>query len=981
MKKTQQRHMPRHLVQLGLLTAALVSGGVVHAQMSSAAVRGHISAAGAAVPAGTEVVAVNKATGAIARTKTLSDGSYVLVGLNPGRYEVRVGAATQGVTVDLVVGETASLDMVAAGEQLDRVTVQGSAQRQGVVSSEVGTNVSTKMIENLPQATRNFLSSVDLAPGVRFNTDASGNTRIQSGAQGVDSVNVYIDGVGHKNNILRGGLSGQDTSQGNPFPQSAIAEYKVLTQNYKAEFDQVSSAAISAVTKSGTNEFHGDAYYDRTGSNWVADSPLDKQNAANGIPRPSFTQTEEGFSLGGPIKQDTLQFFLAYDGKKIDRPGIVKWGIPTSDLPSTGGVIPQLLSEQGAYVPTFNENLLFGKLTALLSDEQTLDFSFTVRREKSYSTNGNDFAQSTAINNVNNETRFDLKHEWTRGPWLNEARIGHEDELWQPQSDSTSPQVDYKYSPTNMLNNTQDILFDGGSPNAQNRGQKGTYLKDDLTYTGLAGHVIKGGAQFKAMEYDLSGTAFRVDAVQAVVNNTTGIPYYANGLCTGTNISNNGLSSDQCTISKAIPAVSVNLKNNQFGIYLQDDWNVTRQLQLNLGARWDYESNMLDNNYVTPADRVAALMGIDGRTIPGPNGNIVAPAGQTYAQSLAKGGINISDFISNGSSRKPYTGALAPRLGASYDVFSDKATVVYGGWGRSYDRKMANNALDELQKNQQPGGEIWLINNNFKMPFADQFSLGLRQAVGVWNVDATVSHVDAKNQFVWYGGNRDPNGGWGNQSPTDPLWGGPNGYSTLVLGDFVARNRSTSLVLKAEKPYTLESGWSLTAAYTYTHAETTMTNWDDDIFDWTYGKSTYGFHPSTLAERNRLVVGAFTDRALPWGLGLSGKLTLGSGQPRRLTNCSAGFNACVSTEGNSNAFRQVDMGLSKSFKLPYGQFAIRGDVLNLFNWANWGYYDDWVGGPSTPPKNYLGGDNADLGAKTGLRGNMRTFKLTASYSF
>ena len=74
----------------------------------------------------------------------------------------------------------------------------------------------------------------------------------QSGAQSANGINVYIDGVGQKNYVLQGGISGQDSSRGNPFPQSAIGEYKVITQNYKAEYDQLSSAAIIATTRSGT---------------------------------------------------------------------------------------------------------------------------------------------------------------------------------------------------------------------------------------------------------------------------------------------------------------------------------------------------------------------------------------------------------------------------------------------------------------------------------------------------------------------------------------------------------------------------------------------------------------------------------------------------------------------------------------------------------------------------------------------------------
>src|SRR5258708_1041497 len=117
----------------------------------------------------------------------------------------------------------------------------------------------------LPQSPPQCLSSADLAPGVVLEQDqVRGNTAIRGGAQNHDNVNVFIDGVSQKNNVLRGGVVGQDSSRGNPFPQSAVKEFKIITQNYKAEFDQVSSAAITAVTKSGGNEIHGDAYFDRT---------------------------------------------------------------------------------------------------------------------------------------------------------------------------------------------------------------------------------------------------------------------------------------------------------------------------------------------------------------------------------------------------------------------------------------------------------------------------------------------------------------------------------------------------------------------------------------------------------------------------------------------------------------------------------------------------------------------------------------------
>lgn len=980
MRKGFHRHALAAAVVLALAATA------AQAQVSTATLRGQVTAGNIAARPGLSVVAVNKDNGNTYRTSTLADGSYVLPGMAPGRYEIRIGGGQSAEVITLEVGQTASLDLRLPDSGTQTITVIGASSRQGVKDSQVGTTVSRKLIDTLPQSTHNFMSSADLAPGVAFQTDGNGNATIQSGAQNFDHVNVFIDGVGQKNDILRGGMVGQDSSRGNPFPQSAIAEYKVLTQNYKAEFDQVSSAAITAVTRSGTNELHGDAYFDRTGTDWRALTPFEKQNeAATGLKLPPSTQDEFGFDLGGPIKKDQVHFFFAYDGKNINDSRIVS-PQHLADLPNAG-IVPTLVADAGSTIGTFHEDLLFGKVDAQINDENKLTLSAKLRREKDHLPENSTFsAPGNDKSRTNDETSINLLHEWSRGDLLSEARLGHEEYEWSPHSSATTPFIKYQYSNANppMLTGAADVIYVGGSPDSQDRAQKSNFVSEDLTWTGAKGHVIKGGAKFNAMSYSLSGTAFSVDTVTTVIDPTTGDPYYANGLCTGTNIINNGLNSDQCSISKAIPGSSVKFNNNQIGLYLQDDWSVNKQLELNLGVRWDYESNMLNNSYVTPADRVAALMGLDTRTgFTDHNGvPIVVPPGQTYAQSLAKGGVNIGDYIADGHSRKPYTGAFAPRLGASYDLKGDKSSVIYGGWGRSYDRQMANNTLDELQKNSQPGGEIWLIKNDFKMPYADQFSIGLRQALGAWNADIALSQIHAKNQFTWFSGNRDPNGGYANQSIIDPLWGGPNGYGSLVLGAFVDETKTNSVLGKLEKPYTKASGYGVTVAYTYSDAQTTNKEWANDIFDWTYGKpGRAGWNPSKLVDKNRIVAAGVVD--LPWGMTVAPKMTWASGLPRLLTDCSAGWNNCVYREGQAPSFRQFDISLSKAISAGPGKLTLRMDVLNLFNTYNYGGFDDWVGSPRAAgdPTNRLGGNNPNLDTPNAIRGNPRTVRLGLGYSF
>jgi hypothetical protein len=953
--KTGVRELRRAL--LGLSAAALLAGAPAHAQVSTATIKGQITQGGAAAPAATQIVAVNTANGYTYRTTTAADGTYVLPGLAPGSYTIQVGGQ-RSEPVTLTVGQTAALDLSVGGtagapdSQIRQVVIRGSAQRQDVRTSEVGTTVSRAQIENLPQVSRNFLAFADLAPGVRFDVNpTTGYGTLQSGAQNQDNVNVFIDGVGQKNYILRGGLSGLDSSRGNPFPQSAVAEYKVITQNYKAEFDQVSSAAITAVTKSGTNEFHGDVFYDRTGANWTAYDPFQQKNRDAGVDRPGYTQAEYGATLGGPIKKDVAHFFLAYEGKKIDQPRQVV--AQRQDLLPNAGIVPDLLKMAGATTSKFKEDLLLGKLDAQIDEDNLLEFTTRIRRESDLVPE--DFKLSVPGNEKdrkNDETRFDLKHEWSHGDFRNEARVGYEMFRWNPHAKQGGPYVKYVVSPSNEAQNTVDVLFTGGSPDAQDRKQSGWSFQDDLTWTGLAGHTIKGGVKMKHVDFDLSGTPRAVDVRREMIDNRTG-------------------TTTVIQLDPALAPVGVSYGDNQFGLYLQDDWRVNNKLELNYGMRWDYETNMLNNGYVTPADRLAIFDKQDPRD--------GAPAGQTYAQSLALGGVNIRDYYANGN-RKPFKHAFQPRVGFSYDLNGDQNTVIFGGAGRAYDRTMANNALDELQHNASPGGEIWMIRNNMKQPYTDQFSVGLRQALGQWNTE--VGYIDARShdQFNWFGGNRDPKGGWGNQSPIDPLWGSVPGFGTLILGDFVSQARTQSVYLKGDKPFTKASGWGLSATYTYSDAQTTNKEWTNDIFNWTYGRSTSRWWPSSNVEKHRLVVAGLSDRLLPWGIMTSAKLTYGSGLPYKITDCSAGWDKCTYQKGDGGVFRQVDLALSKDIPVGFGQVSLRMDVLNLFNTVNYGGYDGWGGGPGNP-QNWVGGDNKNLGVPGSVNGPMRTVKLTARYAF
>jgi hypothetical protein len=267
-----------------------------------------------------------------------------------------------------------------------------------------------------------------------------------AGAQNFDHINVFIDGVGQKNNILRGGLTGQDSSRGNPFPQSAIAEYRVLTQNYKAEFEQVSSAAITAITKSGTNELQ------RRGLRRPHRHQLAQQvgvrEGARSRRRGAALVDEDRIRLqpGRPIVKDQMHFFFAYDGKEI---GDSRQVVPRNldKLPAGQGIVPTSRA-QGSQVDKFTEHLLFGKIDAPAQRRPAPEPEpARVRREDDRVPESRDLSMpGNDKNRSNDETRLDLKHEWNIGAWLSEARIGYEDYTWNPQSASSGPFIKYKVS-------------------------------------------------------------------------------------------------------------------------------------------------------------------------------------------------------------------------------------------------------------------------------------------------------------------------------------------------------------------------------------------------------------------------------------------------------------------------------------------------------------------------------------------------------
>jgi hypothetical protein len=943
------------------MTAVTALPVTVFAQSSDANLRG------AAAP-NTVVTARNVATGYTRVTKSGSDGSYTLVSLPPGTYQVDAGPGTEQ-TVKLSVASTSTLNLKAVAatgapvnaQNLGPVTVNATSLTE-VTTSEVGTVVSQRQIATVPQITRNFLEFADTVPGMVFTVQQNGNTSLQSGGQAPTAINVYIDGVGQKNYVLPGGITGQTSSQGNPFPQLAIGEYKVITSNYKAEYDQISSAAVTAETKSGTNEFHGELFGDWTDTVMRAETPSEQ---AAGEKQPSHDK-EYGFAFGGPIIQNKAHFFIAYEGKEYDTPIAVSPGAATQ-------LVPQLpanaQAELGPSSLPFKENLYFAKVDWEPTDRDRIEFSGKYRDENAISGPGTGQAATTATDLINYDRRFDIRWDHSTDSWFNRLQFTYENAFYKP----TPINFGNGYVYTDPASNNQQILDIGpASPLAtEDKGQKGPAIQDDLTFNDFqwhGDHVIKMGV--KAKEVDLTAQdagdynpQFYYDVTPT---GTLSVPW-------------------QVQFPIQLPGTSpiVRTSDKQFGTYIQDDWTVDDHLTLNLGVRWDYEEVPSYLNWVTPPSVVAAFGMQD------PN----APAGQTYAETLAKGGININDYISNGHNRHAQDNEYQPRFGFSYDINGDQAHVFHGGAGRSYDRNLYEllqleqtkialaepiitfpnqfhtcapspscipfnpayygglGVLQSLLAASTSGREVDMVTNNVKTPYSDQVSLGMRNQIGEWNTDVTVARINSFDGLVYQLGNRYPNGSfWENGS--QPWGNGIPGWGNLIIANNGLETKTTQLLISAEKPYTPESHWGMTIAYTYTHA--LQNNDSQDVTDqYAFDEEniqSYPFIGSAVA-RHRLVTTASLDG--PWGLLFGAKLTLATPIPGLNLACfgdTSTASGCVpfsATPPGSHfliggpifGYRSIDFQVTKNFKI-YSNFNgyVRFDLLNAFNWNNFSDY-------------------------------------------
>ncbi len=965
---TMQRNVNRWLGGIAVAAALLGLGGVATAQNSTGTIRGSVTADAGAPMGGVQVAARNVESGVPRGTESREDGSYVLPGIVPGTYDMtvrRIGYAPITRRVVVQIGATALQDfsLVSQTTTLSTVAVTAAPNVQAA-SSEVATNVTRAQIEKLPTSSRNFLDLAALSPGVTVSPDrvsTTGFRTFSAGGQTANAVNLFIDGTSLKNDLTAGGVSGQDASRGNPFPRGAIQEYRVISQNFKAEYQKASSAIITATTKSGGNKWAGSALVTYQNASLVQLDTFqrrDKANSPSTFKRPDYNRTLTSFNIGGPIIKDKMHVFGSYEGNYQNRANRVNFAATPTGFSALDTV--NLSKYNGSLGSPFRENLLFGKIDDALSENSSLELSLSNRHETDVRDFGGTQAITSAINFRQNIAIGQLKYNYFKGPLLNESKVDYSSFRRNPTPNTPgTASRRYEYLGT-------DATI-GSNRSNQDFTQKRLGLRDDLTYSGvhLAGeHIFKGGASIDFVKYDIIKD-----------NNTTPQFTYADS------VNCNPTCNPQATsykfqapfrLSYGTGDPNVNTNNKQIGAYIQDDWTPVERLTLNLGIRWDVETNMLNSGYRTPQTLADTL--------------------RRYASQLARP-LDPNRYISDGSNRKAFLGAFQPRVGFSYGIDKESHTTLFAGWGLYYDRIPFDlYAVDPILKIRHPDytirfaapgvaptagqvafnpsyltadkatlnnlvktfgqPEAFLIDNEAKVPYSKQMNVGIRQVFSALTVTATYVTQLGYDQIGLNFGDAGSLRADGTCCQGNGFPVGAHGFSNFIYSTNDGKTWYRALTLQLERPYSRADsnsfGWGGGLAYTRAVRELQGADNLGDDFDYP-NQAAIGKHLSN-DERDRIVTNFITDIPYAFGIQFSGLITLGGkfrqdvGCPYRF--CKAGTTGNQFTRGGfvvpgTFPYQNVDLRFRKdlpSFGRTFSRIGFTLDVFNATNHDNYSRY-------------------------------------------
>jgi outer membrane receptor protein involved in Fe transport len=597
--------MLRHVRCSSLLlfcVLALASGAA--AQTTTSTIEGTVTDATGAVVSGATVNVIGTTLAAERTATTGANGAYRVTALPAGNYTLIISAAgftTHTAALELTLNRVAVLDITLQVAGVE-AAVQVSSPIVDVATAATGATVTPRQITELPVNGRNYLDLLQLVPGVAINRHVDPNS---------DSSNPVLGERSGNNNFLLDGQSNKDTVNGGPaqqFNQETIAEFQVLTTGYKAEFGQASGAIVNVITKSGSNDYRG------VGSLFFRDDALDSSNSLDETRTEPLPLRRYDYSLagGGPIVRDKAFFFGSAEQISETRQLDFKY-------PDTGStVVNDLLRAQEAPfdVPTeLSETRVFAKFDQRFGLHQlTQQVNYTDSDVTSFLP----LSSASSLPSARNDTdtsRLLLGFGDSAilgdpgNPYVMTLRGAYRSEDSATQPSQTTLTGATLYNPYDARCTAQSCLIFGNLPTVS-FGNLRTPWHLDQQYVSLSGsvnklfggHDVKVGANFLRTVVDgvdprlLQNQLFSTTEDFERFGAATAGPYLladAGGLTPRDD--------------------EIHLRNNYTALFAQDDWRVLDNLTVNLGLRWDYDSEFADSDNISP--RVGASWSVTPNTI------------------------------------------------------------------------------------------------------------------------------------------------------------------------------------------------------------------------------------------------------------------------------------------------------------------------------------------------------------------------------
>jgi len=638
------------LALLVLLVAAL---GASAQSLERGAVHGFVYDASGAAIVGAKVSITNPSTGLKREVTTDADGGYTFEALNPGEFNLVVeapGFATYNVKQIVVnVGASLGLDIhmkLKTAEQSITVT----AEAAGIIDTStagISQLINSESVSNLPLAGRDYRDLAQLTPSAQVTTGLRGGLRL--GGQQSDYSGLTIDGADNYNNSF-GEFFGSLETKNFTIPLDAVQEFQVVTNGFAPEFGRSTGGLINLVTKSGTNDLHGTAFYSYRGDKLTADDAL-------GVPSNIKRQQQFGGTVGFPIRKDKQFLFLATQIQRQFGPLTTKFSSDVSGVAVPELGIADLASLEGTHTQFQNLYSVLGHYDWQMTTNNHFSIrSFFTRNHTDGFTGGRgqneiqaSFDNTENFHNQGLSTAFGFVSVLGAHK-VNEIRLGINAETRPRHPNGNLPEV--QILGTGIFGQRFFLPINGDNSKLQ--------AQDNFSYT-FGKHDMKWGgdvdvfqdrkdvfAGWSAGSYFFGSLAdFGATPAdqQNNIDNNCGAPRCPFGFIQGFGL--NGLGPVEANVLAPNYQVGV-------GLYWQDKWQVTPRFTVTYGIRWDNSWN------------------------PQPQSNI--PGQEVYV------GVGSGSHLVPAPKRVPNDhGQFGPRIGATWNIGSTaRPTIIRAAWGLYY---------------------------------------------------------------------------------------------------------------------------------------------------------------------------------------------------------------------------------------------------------------------------------------------------------